>query len=120
MRIIWGTIGTLGVVLAIVGTLLPIMPTVPFLIMAAFGFNRSSPRFHNMLMTHRIFGPQIREWQEHRAIDPRVKLIAVGSMAGGLCISFFILPPFYWTMQLLILTAAAIFVLTRANPPSAA
>ena len=74
MRLLWGAIGILAIVLALAGSVLPIVPTVPFLIVAAFAFNRSSPRFHNMLMTHPVFGPQIRDWQEHRAIDPRVKV----------------------------------------------
>ena len=119
MRIFWGTVGVLGIILAFAGMVLPVLPTVPFVLLAAFSFNRSSPRFHHMLMEHRIFGPQIREWQEHRAIDPRVKLIAVASMAVGLSFSWFILPPFYWTIQLMILLVAALFVLTRANPPPA-
>ena len=118
MRIIWGTVGFMGVILAFAGMVLPVLPTVPFVLLAAFSFNRSSPRFHDMLMQHRIFGPQIREWQQHRAIDPRIKLIAVGSMGVGLCISWFILPPLFWTIQLSILTLAALFVLTRANPPA--
>lgn len=119
MRIFWGTVGVLGVILAFAGMVLPVLPTVPFALLAAFSFNRSSPRFHNMLMGHRVLGPQIREWQQHRAIDPRVKLVAVGSMIVGLSISWFILPPLYWTIQLSILVAAAAFVLTRANPPPA-
>lgn len=119
MRIFWGTVGILSIILAFAGMMLPVLPTVPFVLLAAFCFSRSSPRFHGMLMRHRVFGPQIREWQEHRAIDPRVKLIAVGSMAVGLSVSWFILPPFYWVIQLSILLAVALFVLTRANPPPA-
>lgn len=118
MRLLWWLIGILAIVLAFAGTVLPIMPTVPFLIVAAFAFNRSSPRFHNMLMTHPVFGPQIRDWQEHRAIDPRVKVIVCVSMAVGLCISWFILPHAYWVAQVAILSAVAVFIVTRANPPT--
>ena len=118
MRLLWGAIGILAIVLALAGSVLPIVPTVPFLIVAAFAFNRSSPRFHNMLMTHPVFGPQIRDWQEHRAIDPRVKVIVCVSMAVGLCVSWFILPHHYWAVQVVILTAVAVFIVTRANPPA--
>lgn len=117
MRLFWGAIGVLAIVLALAGTVLPIVPTVPFLIVAAFAFNRSSPRFHHMLMTHPVFGPQIRDWQEHRAIDPRVKVIVCVSMAVGLCISWFILPPPYWAVQVTVLAAVGVFIVTRANPP---
>lgn len=113
----WWVVGFAGLGLAIVGTILPIMPTVPFLIVAAYGFNRSSPRFHAMLMNHRVFGPQIQEWQDHRAIDPRVKAFVVVSMAIGLSISFFLLPRQWWLAQLGVLSAVAVYIVTRPNPP---
>lgn len=113
----WWFVGFAGLALAVVGTLLPIMPTVPFLIVAAYGFNRSSPRFHAMLMNHRVFGPQIQEWHDHRAIDPRVKAFVVASMAVGLCVSFFLLPRPWWLVQLSVLTLVALYIVTRANPP---
>ena len=109
--------GVASVVLGAVGAVLPVLPTVPFLIVAAFAFNRSSPRFHHMLMTHPVFGPQLRDWQEHRAVDPRVKVVVCVSMAVGLCISWFILPHPFWAVQAAILAAVAVFVVTRANPP---
>lgn len=113
----WWFVGFAGLGLALIGVVLPIMPTVPFLIVAAYGFNRSSPRFHAMLMNHRIFGPQIREWHEHRAIDPRVKAFVVASMVVGLCVSLFILPVLWWLAQVAVLTLVAIYILTRNNPP---
>lgn len=113
----WWIVGFLGLGLAVVGTVLPIMPTVPFLIVAAYGFNRSSPRFHGWIMTHRVFGPQIREWHDHRAIDPRVKVFVVVSMIAGLCVSWFILPRHWWFIQMAVLAAVAVFVVTRNNPP---
>lgn len=113
----WWFVGFAGLGLAIVGTLLPIMPTVPFLIVAVYGFNRSSPRFHAMIMNHKVFGPQIREWNEHRAIDPKVKAFVVISMAIGLCVSFFLLAMHLWLIQLTVLTLVAAYVVTRNNPP---
>lgn len=113
----WWFVGFAGLGLAIVGTALPIMPTVPFLLVAVYGFNRSSPRFHAMIMNHRVFGPQIREWNEHRAIDPKVKLFVVVSMAAGLCVSFFLLAPMLWVAQLVVLSLVAAYIVTRNNPP---
>lgn len=117
MRIFWGSVGVVGVLLAVIGTLLPVMPTVPFLIAAAYGFDRSSPRFHNMLMNHRVFGPQIREWREHGAISRRVKLIVCVSMAVGLCVSLFLLPGAIWLAQVTVVTLVAAYILTRPVPP---
>ena len=114
----WWFVGFAGLGLALLGLVLPIMPTVPFLIVAAYGFNRSSPRFHAMVMNHHIFGPQIREWHDHRAIDPRVKAVVVVSMAIGLCVSFFILPRPWWLAQVAVLVLVAAYIVTRNNPPA--
>ena len=113
----WWFVGFAGLGLALVGAVLPIMPTVPFLLVAVYGFNRSSPRFHAMIMNHKVFGPQIREWNEHRAIDPRVKAFVVVSMAIGLMVSFFVLKLTFWIAQVIILTLVAAYILTRNNPP---
>ena len=96
------------------------MPTVPFLIVAAFAFARSSPRFHRRLMDHRIFGPQIRQWQDHHAIERRVKVIAIASMAGGLCVSYFLLPPELWLVQFGVLALVSVFIASRPAPPPGA
>ncbi len=118
MRYFWSAVGFLGVALAVIGTVTPIVPTVPFLIMAAYGFARSSPRFHAKLMNHRLFGPQIRQWQDHQAIDRRVKIFSIASMAGGLCVSYFLLAPKYWLIQVAVLTLVSIFIVTRPAPPA--
>ena len=88
-----------------------------FLLVAAYGFNRSSPRFHAMIVNHKVFGPQIREWHEHRAIAPAVKIFVVVSMAVGLAVSFHLLPLAWWAAQFAVLAAVAIYIVTRANPP---
>lgn len=120
MRYVWGGLGFLAIALAVIGTVLPIMPTVPFLIVAAFAFARSSPRFHRRLMNHRIFGPQIRQWQDHHAIERRVKVIAIASMAGGLCVSYFLLPPELWLVQCGVLALVSVFIASRPAPPPGA
>jgi hypothetical protein len=63
--------------LAAAGAVLPILPTTPFLLLAAACFARSSPRFHRWLLEHPLFGPPIRDWQEHRSIRPRIKAFAL-------------------------------------------
>lgn len=118
MILLWRTIGIVTAGLAVLGTVLPIMPTVPFLIVAAYAFDRSSPRFHKMIMSHPIFGPQVRDWREHGAISRRVKILAVGGMAVGLCISFFILNPKLWLAQVVILALVSVYILTRPAPPA--
>jgi hypothetical protein len=65
------------VVLGIIGIVLPVLPTTPFLLLAAFCFARSSDRFHHWLMTNRLFGEYIRNYQEGRGIPRKTKILAI-------------------------------------------
>lgn len=73
MRSLYLIVGFAAVILAVAGVILPILPTTPFLLLAAACFARSSKRFHDRLLTNRIAGPIIREWVEHRSIRRQVK-----------------------------------------------
>ena len=70
-------LGWVSVVLATLGVVLPLLPTTPFLLLAAWCFARSSPRFHAWLLYRSWFGPYLRHWQENRALPPGVKGKAV-------------------------------------------
>jgi uncharacterized membrane protein YbaN (DUF454 family) len=73
VRAIYLAVGFAALILAVVGIVLPVLPTTPFILLAAACFARSSKRFHDMLLANRIAGPIIREWVEHRSIPRRVK-----------------------------------------------
>lgn len=81
--------------LGILGVFLPVLPTTPFLLLAAACFARASARFYNLLLNSRTFGPLIVEWRRHRAIPWRTKLWAIGLMASTLAVSvvFFVREP---------------------------
>ncbi|WP_174849250.1 DUF454 family protein [Yersinia artesiana] len=70
-------LGWLAVVLATLGVVLPLLPTTPFLLLAAWCFARSSPRFHHWLLYRSWFGSYIRTWQQHRALPPGAKWKAI-------------------------------------------
>ena len=83
------------VVVGLAGIFLPVLPTTPFLLLAAACYARASRRFYNALLNSRLFGPAILEWQQHRAIAWRTKLVAIALMALTLTTSivFFIETP---------------------------
>lgn len=76
-RIILLITGWLAIVLGTLGVVLPLLPTTPFILLAAWCFARSSPRFHAWLLYRSWFGTYIRHWQQHRALPPGVKLRAM-------------------------------------------
>ena len=118
MRAIWATAGILAFVLGVVGAVLPLLPTTPFMILAAFCFARSSPRLHAWLLAHRTFGPMIDDWNRHRAIAPRAKKAACIAMAGAFVISLILqVPATVLIIQALVLGATATFILTRPDGP---
>jgi uncharacterized membrane protein YbaN (DUF454 family) len=71
------TIGLIFVGLAILGVILPILPTTPFLLVAAACFAKSSPRLQKKLLANKTFGPLIYEWQQNRSIPRKAKRIAL-------------------------------------------
>jgi hypothetical protein len=73
--------GHLSIGLAVLGVFLPLLPTTPFLLLAAACYARGSVRFYNWLLNSRTFGPLIRNWREHRSIALRYKLLAIGMIA---------------------------------------
>ena len=75
-RLFYFCLGSLCLLLGAIGVVLPLLPTTPFIILAAFCFSRSSPRLHALLTNHRLFGPLIRDWEAHGVIPLKVKWIS--------------------------------------------
>nr|WP_315596450.1 YbaN family protein [uncultured Cupriavidus sp.] len=80
IRAFWVTCGVLSLVLGIIGIFLPLLPTTPFVLLAAACFARGSEKFHHWLITHERFGPLVRDWQAHRSIPFRAKCLALSMM----------------------------------------
>ena len=76
-RYILISLGFLSLGLGVLGIVLPLLPTTPFLLFAAFCFYKSSQRFHSWLLNHRILGTRIRNYTENRAIDLKTKWFAL-------------------------------------------
>lgn len=117
-RAAWFALGVVSLGLGALGVVLPLLPTTPFVLLAAYAFARSSRRWHEWLMNHRLFGPMIRNWQAHGAISRRAKISAMVALAVVVCISVVLRVPLPWLgVQLVALAAVAAFILSRPLPP---
>lgn len=82
--------GLLSVGLAVVGTVLPFVPTVPLVLLAGFFFSRSSERFDRWLVEHRAFGPIIRDWRAGLGFTVRAKVLAAFAIMVSFSLTLFV------------------------------
>lgn len=116
-RLIWLLVGLSALALGVLGVALPLLPTTPFILVAAVAFARSSKRLHDWLVNHNVFGTLIHNWQRHGAISRRTKVISVVTMAALPVISLALkAPSAVIIVQVIVLGAVALFILTRPEP----
>lgn len=96
MRQVYLVLGLALVAIGFVGAFLPVLPTTPFLILAAGCFARSSTRLEAWLLDHRRFGPLLRAWRERGAIPLRAKFMALAGSAFGFVVFDHASPPGLW------------------------
>ncbi|PCD76651.1 YbaN family protein [Pseudothioclava arenosa] len=116
MRIIWLICGLISLGLGIVGAFVPLLPTVPLVLLAAFFFARSSERLHQWLLNHPQFGPAIADWSERGAISKRGKWAATVSILATFAITLFL--GIGWKIILIqaaALGAVSLFIWTRPS-----
>jgi uncharacterized membrane protein YbaN (DUF454 family) len=87
VRAVFLLFGTFFLGLAAVGIVVPVLPTTPFVLLAAACYLRASTRLHDRLLRSHAFGPTIVAWQEHRAIPPRAKVLAIVMVTATFVIS---------------------------------
>ena len=92
VRLVWLLLGGIALALGVVGAFLPLVPTVPFALLAAFCFARGHPPFEAWLLSHSVFGPPVIAWRERGAISRPGKIAATMGFAGSAVLGFVFLP----------------------------
>ncbi len=98
------SLGWLCVGLGFVGIFVPGVPTTIFLIIALWAFTKSSEKLRHWLLNHKRFGPILNNWQEHKVVPRRAKILMVVLMSLAVIL-------FYYSLQSLILTIGLIIIL---------
>lgn len=89
---LWIAIGLFFLLLGGIGVFLPLLPTTPFVLLAAACFARSSPRMHGWVLQSKLFGPILQDWEKNKCVSPKVKVLALFMMAviGGMSILLYV------------------------------
>ncbi len=113
-RRLWLMIGWLFMSIGIIGIALPVVPTVPFLLVAAWAFARSSPVLKQRILDHPTYGPPVRAWQERGAVGRVAKIWAISAMSAGVALSWWVgMPDWVVAVQGAVCAGVAIFLITR-------
>ena len=94
-------VGCLSLAFGVIGIFLPLLPTTPFLLLAAYCFTRSSNRLYNWLIQHKVFGKYIYNYLTYRAVEPKAKVLALVFLWGTTAFSLFLLPNIYLRLLLI-------------------
>ena len=120
LRHVLFAIGWLSVALGVIGIFLPVLPTTPFLLLAAACFARSSPRFYHWLVEHPRLGPWIRDYLNGEGIPLKGKVYAIGLMWASIGLSCYLVPLFW--ARVFMLTSAVlvtVYILRQKTLPKA-
>ncbi|MCB1783919.1 MAG: YbaN family protein [Alphaproteobacteria bacterium] len=114
MQTILKILGFIFLALGIIGIVLPLLPTTPFLLLSAFCFARSSEKLHAWLLCHPSFGPAIIDWRENGSISKRNKTYAIVTILITFLLSVILeVPLVVILIQMTVLSIVSLFILTR-------
>ncbi len=113
MRTLWLITGMLSFAAGAVGLVLPVLPTVPFMILAAFAFARANPKWEAWLVNHAVFGPHIRAWRERRAISLYGKWAGVLALIASAAVGFWLLDGWLQYIPAAVAVVSGSFIVTR-------
>jgi hypothetical protein len=117
-RVLWLLAGACSLLTGIVGIFLPLLPTTPFVLLAAFCFSRGSLRCETWLLNHPRFGPMVRDWRANRAISLRAKQLASAMMVLGSAWAGWLLPARLGWLPALLCMAVATWMWRLPTAPA--
>ncbi len=117
MKLVYFVCAWLSFGLGVFGAFVPIIPTTPFMILAAFLFSKSSPKFHAWILGLPIAGPAIKEWGDHRVVRKRAKILCTTMISISLSIIWWKAPVHMALKVILtiVLVSVCMFILTRKS-----
>jgi uncharacterized membrane protein YbaN (DUF454 family) len=117
MRSLYFLLGWFFFGVGAVGTVVPGLPTTPFMLLALWAFSKSSQRFHDWLYAHPVFGPPLQRWRNHRVIPGTAKLLAVATMTASLAYLAFFTDISIWIKMLaaMVMLYGAAFILSKPS-----
>lgn len=119
LRPLFFTGGIASLILGFIGAFVPVLPTTPFAILSAYLFSKSSPRLHRWLLSLPVLGPGVRDWEQHKVIRPRAKVLALATIFIVFGISLIVAPVGKALKLMLVVIGLSVstFIVTRKSVP---
>jgi uncharacterized membrane protein YbaN (DUF454 family) len=108
IKLILRIVGTISLVLGLLGIVLPVLPTTPFLLLTAYCYLRSAPNWHKRLLESKHLGPYIRNFQENKCIPLRIKVYAISMLWITITLSAVFAVSLWWVRLLLFAIAIGV------------
>ena len=116
IKIILRIVGTISLILGIIGIALPILPTTPFLLLTAFCYLKSAPAWHKRLLESKHLGPYIKNFQENKCIPLRIKVYSISMLWLTISISAIFFVSLWWVRALLFAIAVGVTIHILSYP----
>ena len=117
VKTVYLLIGFISLILGIIGAFLPILPTVPFILLSAYCFARGYPPLYHWLRDRSVFANSLQDWERERAISRASKRKSLLMMAIGFALALYAAPAVWLKIMLLLIgVSVATFIATRPEP----
>lgn len=120
MKAVWIALGILSLIAGFIGAFLPILPTTPFALLAAFCFSKGSDTLHEWLLNTKMFGPLIKDWEEHGVVRPKIKKLSTTMIVVLFGYTLIFVKVAWWIKLIVSSTGIGvlIFIWTRPSEPA--